>query len=100
MIHGARSDCLVPDLSRLLPGPYCPMIPADHGVRVIAAENRRFAAEAIPLLHLINRNKTRMPLNLKTGRGGRYFMHWPGRPMWFWRDSDEAIRHMEKDGVI
>ena len=37
--QGALSDITVIDLSRLLPGPYCSMILADHGARVIAIES-------------------------------------------------------------
>ncbi|MDP4725994.1 MAG: CoA transferase, partial [Desulfobacterales bacterium] len=32
--RGALCGLLVLDLSRLLPGPYCTMILADHGARV------------------------------------------------------------------
>ena len=38
--HGALSGITVLDLSRLLPGPFCSMILADHGARVIAIEDR------------------------------------------------------------
>ena len=44
---GALSDITVIDLSRLLPGPYCSMILADHGARVIAVESRRFIADGL-----------------------------------------------------
>ncbi len=44
--NGALSGLTVLDLSRLLPGPFCSMILADHGARVIAIEDKRYAAEA------------------------------------------------------
>jgi len=68
-MRGALSETLVIDLSRLLPGPYCSMILADHGARVIAVEDRRFAADALPELSHINRNKEHMTLNLKSDQG-------------------------------
>ena len=66
---GALSGHLVIDLSRLLPGPYCSMILADHGARVIAVEDRRFASDALGELSHINRNKEHMTLNLKNEAG-------------------------------
>jgi crotonobetainyl-CoA:carnitine CoA-transferase CaiB-like acyl-CoA transferase len=44
---GALDGVTVIDLSRLLPGPYCSMILADHGARVIAVENKRFMADGL-----------------------------------------------------
>jgi crotonobetainyl-CoA:carnitine CoA-transferase CaiB-like acyl-CoA transferase len=44
---GALNGITVIDLSRLLPGPYCSMILADHGARVIAVENKRFMADGL-----------------------------------------------------
>ena len=66
---GALSGLLVLDLSRLLPGPYCSMILADNGARVIAVEDRRFQADALEALSHINRNKEHMTLNLKSEQG-------------------------------
>ncbi len=63
-MKGALDDILVLDLSRLLPGPYCSMILADHGARVIAVEDRRFEKESLPVLDGVNRNKEHMALNL------------------------------------
>lgn len=68
---GVLEGRLVLDLSRLLPGPYCSSILADHGARVIAIEDRRYAEEATPLLDSVNRNKEHMTLNLKTSEGRR-----------------------------
>ncbi len=69
----ALAGIRVLDLSRLLPGPYCAMILADHGARVIAIEDRRFEAEALPALRQINRNKEHMCLNLKSEKGRAIF---------------------------
>ncbi len=69
---GALDGITVLDLSRLLPGPYCSMILADHGARVIAVEDRRFLADGL-FFNLINRNKEHMSLNLKTGKGKEIF---------------------------
>jgi crotonobetainyl-CoA:carnitine CoA-transferase CaiB-like acyl-CoA transferase len=69
---GALDGITVVDLSRLLPGPYCSMILADHGARVIAVEDRRFLADGL-FFNLINRNKEHMSLNLKTEEGREIF---------------------------
>jgi len=70
--HGALDGITVIDLSRLLPGPYCSMILADHGARVIAVEDKRFLADGL-FFNLINRNKEHMTLNLKTEKGLEIF---------------------------
>ena len=69
---GALSGITVIDLSRLLPGPYCSMILADHGARVIAIESRQFIADGL-FFNTINRNKEHMTLNLKTKEGQKIF---------------------------
>ena len=69
---GALTGVNVLDLSRLLPGPYCSMILADHGARVIAVEDKRFLADGL-FFNLINRNKEHMSLNLKTEKGKEIF---------------------------
>ena len=71
--EGALGGTLVLDLSRLLPGPYCSMILADHGARVIAVEDRRFAADEF-FPDTVYRNKEHMTLNLKH-REGRQIFH-------------------------
>ena len=69
MIHtGALSGIQVLDLSRMLPGPYCSMILADHGARVIAIEDGRYRAEGNFVGNLY-RNKQHMTLDLKTPQG-------------------------------
>lgn len=69
---GALSGITVIDLSRLLPGPYCSMMLADHGARVIAIESRKFIADGL-FFHTVNRNKEHMTLNLKTNEGKQIF---------------------------
>jgi len=69
---GALAGIKIIDLSRMLPGPYCSMILADHGARVIAIEDKRFMADDI-FLSPVNRNKDHMTLNLKTKEGQEIF---------------------------
>ncbi len=69
---GALEDIKVVDLSRLLPGPYCSMILADHGARVINVEDRRYEAEGL-MVSTIMRNKEHMALDLKTPEGLKIF---------------------------
>lgn len=68
----ALAGTRVLDLSRLLPGPYCSMILADHGADVLRIEARRFASDPFPL-HTLHRNKRHMNLNLKTDEGREIF---------------------------
>jgi len=70
---GALSGLTVLDLSRLLPGPFCSMILADHGARVIAVEDRGYAMEA-GINSSVLRNKEHMTLNLKSGQGREIFL--------------------------
>jgi crotonobetainyl-CoA:carnitine CoA-transferase CaiB-like acyl-CoA transferase len=70
--NGALSKILVLDLSRLLPGPFCSMILADHGARVISVEDRRFLSDDL-FVSTVNRNKEHMTLNLKTPEGKEIF---------------------------
>ncbi|MGA7143615.1 MAG: CaiB/BaiF CoA-transferase family protein, partial [Desulfobacterales bacterium] len=70
--NGSLSNILVLDLSRLLPGPFCSMILADHGARVISVEDRRFLSDDF-FISTVNRNKEHMTLNLKTPQGKEIF---------------------------
>jgi crotonobetainyl-CoA:carnitine CoA-transferase CaiB-like acyl-CoA transferase len=70
--NGALSGILVVDLSRLLPGPFCSMILADHGARVISVEDKRFLSDDF-FISEVNRNKEHMSLNLKTLEGKEIF---------------------------
>jgi crotonobetainyl-CoA:carnitine CoA-transferase CaiB-like acyl-CoA transferase len=72
MQPGALSGIRVLDLSRMLPGPYCSMILADHGAEVIAIEDRKFQDDGLFFSDL-NRNKSHMSLNLKTPEGLEIF---------------------------
>ena len=69
---GALTGMTVIDLSRMLPGPYCSMILADHGARVVAVEDRRFAKDPF-FISSLYRNKEHMTLNLKSESGQEIF---------------------------
>ncbi len=70
--NGALSGLTILDLSRLLPGPFCSMILADHGARVIAIEDNRYAGEAGGNSTVL-RNKEHITLNLKSDKGREIF---------------------------
>ncbi len=70
---GALDGIIVLDMSRLLPGPFCSMVLADHGARVIAIEDKRFAGE-FGLTKTVYRNKEHMCLNLKSDQGREIFL--------------------------
>lgn len=72
LTQGALQGVRVVDLSRLLPGPYCSMILADHGAEVVAVEDRRFADDDLFFPDLY-RNKRHMSLNLKAKQGLEIF---------------------------
>lgn len=61
------------DLSRMLPGPYCSMILADHGADVISIEDHRFLGDDL-YFDVLNRNKKHMSLNLKSSEGLTIFL--------------------------
>ncbi|BBO78400.1 CoA transferase [Desulfosarcina widdelii] len=69
---GALSGITVIDLSRLLPGPYCTMLLADHGARVIALEDPRYR-DSGEFVAPVYRSKRHMTLNLKSGPGREIF---------------------------
>jgi crotonobetainyl-CoA:carnitine CoA-transferase CaiB-like acyl-CoA transferase len=70
---GALTGLTVVDLTRLLPGPYCSMILADHGARVISVEDPRHTAGG-RLVTPVQRNKAHVSLNLKSDAGRRIFL--------------------------
>jgi len=71
-MEGSLSGIKIIDLSRLLPGPYCSMILADHGADVISIESKRFQSDDL-YFKILNRNKKHMSLNLKTNEGKKIF---------------------------
>jgi crotonobetainyl-CoA:carnitine CoA-transferase CaiB-like acyl-CoA transferase len=77
-MQGALEGIKVLDLSRMLPGPYCSMILADHGAEVIAIEDKRFKKEGL-FFNDLNRNKRHMSLNLKTAIGKEIFFRLAGK---------------------
>lgn len=72
---GALDGVLVIDLSRLLPGPYCSMILADHGARVIRVEpvSRKDTPLTATPLSGLTRNKESIRLDLKHPQGRAVF---------------------------
>ncbi|MFZ5916379.1 MAG: CaiB/BaiF CoA transferase family protein [Chloroflexota bacterium] len=71
-MSGALDGIQVLDLARLLPGPYCSMILADHGAQVLHIEAPHLAHDPFPVPTL-HRNKRHMSLNLKTDLGREVF---------------------------
>lgn len=71
---GSLENIKVMDLSRLLPGPLCSMILADHGADVLCMEDRRFEKEN-HFVRPLYRNKKHMTLNLKQDQGRQIFLN-------------------------
>ena len=69
---GALRGIRVLDISRLLPGPYCSMMLADHGADVISVEDRKFQDDGMFFADLY-RNKRHISLNLKSDAGREIF---------------------------
>lgn len=69
---GALSGIKVIDLSRMLPGPYCSMILADHGAEVISIEDKKFLSNGT-FVKALYRNKKHISLNLKSEQGKEVF---------------------------
>jgi len=73
------SNVEVLDLSRLLPGPFCSMILADFGARVIKVEDTgrgdylRDMAPVTAGFETVNRNKRSLALDLRNPRGQEIF---------------------------
>lgn len=81
---GALSNLTILDLTRVLSGPFCTMIMADMGARVVKIETPKTGDDARafnPMRHdssvyfaNMNRNKRSMTLNLKHPEGKRLFI--------------------------
>ena len=74
---GSLAGIKVLDLSRMLPGPYCSMILADHGADVIGIEDQRFRKDQL-FFSTVNRNKRHLSLNLKSIEGKEIFFKLAG----------------------
>jgi len=72
---GALDGLKVVDLSRLLPGPFCTAVLADHGADVVIVEAPRFRNDPV-LGHvpMVMRNKRHMSVDLKTDKGKEIFL--------------------------
>lgn len=71
-MKGSLAGISVLDLSRLLPGPYCSMMLADHGADVISIEDKRFRGDDL-FFETLYRNKKHLSLNLKSEEGKTIF---------------------------
>jgi len=71
-MSGSLAGIKVLDVSRLLPGPYCSMMLADHGAEVISIEDKRFQDDGL-FFETLYRNKKHLSLNLKTAEGKAVF---------------------------
>lgn len=71
--QGALAGTTVLDVSRLLPGPLCSMMLADHGARVIAV-SRPDPEEKKGFLEPLYRNKEHVTLDLKAEQGKQIFL--------------------------
>jgi crotonobetainyl-CoA:carnitine CoA-transferase CaiB-like acyl-CoA transferase len=88
---GALKGIKIVDLTRLLPGPYCTMILADHGAQVISIEDRRFLKDS-HFIKPLYRNKKHMSLDLKTEAGRKIFFK-------LVKDADVVIEQF-RPGVV
>lgn len=70
--QGSLKGIKVLDLSRMLPGPYCSMILADHGADVIAIERKETQNDGL-FFNALYRNKRHMTLDLKSKEGVEIF---------------------------
>lgn len=71
---GALDGITVLDLSRLLPGPFCTTLLADHGAEVVAVEAPRFRdSPVLGEVPMVRRNKRHIALDLSGDAGKRIF---------------------------
>lgn len=72
---GGLQGIRVLDLSRLLPGPFCSTILADHGASVTVIEAPRFRnSSVIVTVPMVRRNKRHIALDLKQDKGREIFL--------------------------
>lgn len=73
---GLLAGVTVLDFSRLLPGPYCSMLLADHGARVIQVSEPGTTGKGITELPLttLGRNKESILLDMKSGQAREIFL--------------------------
>ena len=74
MINGVLTDCMVLDISRLLPGALCACMLADHGARVVCIEDRIFEKRSFLTVAQLSRNKAHMSLSLRSEKGRAVFL--------------------------
>ncbi len=73
--RGALEGIRVLDLSRLLPGPFCSTILADHGATVTVIEAPQFRnSSVIASVPMVQRNKRHVAVDLKQDAGREIFM--------------------------
>lgn len=71
---GALDGLKVLDLSRLLPGPFCTGVLADHGADVLVIEAPRFRNDSVlGRVPMVLRNKRHMSVDLKADKGAEIF---------------------------
>ncbi|MFH0824648.1 MAG: CaiB/BaiF CoA-transferase family protein [Pseudomonadota bacterium] len=71
---GALDGFKIVDLSRLLPGPFCTTLLADHGAEVIAVEAPHFRDNPVlGFIPMVRRNKRHMALDLRGAEGRDVF---------------------------
>ena len=82
------------DLTALLPGPYCTMLLAAMGAKVLKVENPKSgdpdAPDAPGAFEYLNAQKELLNLDLKSGEAARYSWPWPRSATWWWRASAPA----------
>ncbi|MEW6140491.1 MAG: CaiB/BaiF CoA-transferase family protein [Thermodesulfobacteriota bacterium] len=77
---GALDGLNVIDLSRLLPGPFCTALLADHGANVLMVEAPWFRNDSVlGEVPMVRRNKRHIALDLRKDKGKEIFFQLAGR---------------------